>query len=228
LEFLREYLFKELLIKGNLNLKELSEVLNLNEKRLRDVIRPYSNFFEVRGSEVRIKDAVNLILALWKEGFRMDELLRYSNWRYFEELCCRLFSEASFHALRGLHFSYEGKRYEVDVVALRDPYVIVIDCKRWRRAMRSRVEVFANRHLERCKALAKELWHLKRLNALIGKWRTAKIVPILLTLLEESVKLVNGVAIVPLFKLRGFIKELPYLLEDLTVFESSRREGKLA
>jgi len=228
LNYLKVIVFKELLKRGSATLTELKKELGVDECLISGLLRDYGEHLEVSGDEVKVEEPVGLVMRLWREGASVLELLRALNWKGFEEFCGRLFREASYLPLNNLRFSHLGRRYEVDVIALKRPYLIAVDCKRWKRALRGMVVAFVEKHLERCRALSEALWSIRRLSAQLNGWEEAIVVPTLLTALEEEVKLIEGVPIVPLFKLKGFLNELgPALLDSLTSFRSRRREEPL-
>jgi hypothetical protein len=71
--------------------------------------------------------------------------------------------------------------------------------------------------VERTRALAKML-PAKALNIECVKWKKAKFVPMILSLIPSSFKFYDNVPVVPVLQLQDFLMQLPAQVEALTYF----------
>ncbi|ALL00857.1 hypothetical protein Pyrde_0807 [Pyrodictium delaneyi] len=166
---------------------------------------------ELDSDRACVVERIELALAAVRLGVPETVVARGLDWRMFEEYAARALSEAGFEARRGLRLHGRGG-LELDVLGLdrAGGLAVAIDCKHWspRISTPSRLRAAAAQHRARVEKLAA---HWRRLGLPGGKWR---IVPALLVLRESAPRLVEGVAVVPASRLRGFIEELYVLAEE--------------
>jgi hypothetical protein len=94
-----------------------------------------------------------------------------------------------------------GSRYEIDVLARKGKLVLAFDCKHYLR-IKSRKSVLrreARKHHARC----------VKFSEITGE----KVVPIILTFLDDSLLYLEGCIIVPLRALNDFLLQAAYYLE---------------
>ncbi|MCX8181978.1 MAG: restriction endonuclease [Candidatus Methanomethyliaceae archaeon] len=141
-------------------------------------------------------------------GEPFEGILKRSGWKDFEELTSAIMKEAGFLTFRNFRFSSRRKRYEIDVIALENPRIILVDCKRWelRRGKTSALKTSALRHLNRSLEFLGKVQEFKALNVI--NWKTVIVIPIIVTLYEEGIVEYEKVLIVPLFKMKSFLEGL--------------------
>ena len=179
-------------------------------KRAVDALIKASNkdSIELHNNCVIVKDGLELAMAAVRLGVSENVVARGLDWRMFEEYAARALAEAGYRVYRGLRVSGKGG-LELDVLGLGARVGVAIDCKHWepRYTVPSRLREAAKRHAERVMKLA-SFWD--RLRLPLGCW---KIIPALLVLREHVPRLLEGVVIVPVSRLRGFIEEVSVLAE---------------
>lgn len=161
---------------------------------------------------------VNLAFRAIMLGEDLEKTCRFLKWAEFEGVTAEALQVNGFKALRNFRFKYKGKRWELDVVGFREPLIVCLDCKHWRRRLNQAglikaVEVQA----ERTEAFAEALpnyWKRTGLN----KWKTALLVPLVLSLISGSLRVHNNVPIVAVLQLQDFINMLPFEAHLLTHF----------
>jgi len=142
---------------------------------------------------MKIEEIENLI----RSGKTVEEVLSFISWKEFEEKVEEIFRIHNFKTIRNFRFK-TAKRFEIDIIAEKRDLVFAVDCKQWNKGRYkiSALKKAAERNLERAKELQ---------NTLIG--RNKKVIPIIITLFDETIYEHNGVFIVPLFKLNSFLLE---------------------
>ncbi|MBC7113277.1 MAG: restriction endonuclease [Candidatus Methanomethyliales bacterium] len=137
----------------------------------------------------------------------MEEILRRAGWKDFEELTSDIMREAGFLTFRNFRFSSRRKRYEIDVIALENPRIILVDCKRWdlRPGKSSALRASASKHLRRSLEFLGKIQEFRSLN--ISNWKRVILIPIIVTLYDEGIVEYERVLIVPIFKMTSFLEE---------------------
>lgn len=141
-------------------------------------------------------------------GCPVELLAKELDWRDFEGLVAEIFSANGFRTFRNFRFSSNGRRYEVDVVALERPKAIVVDCKHWgmRPGKSSSLKNAATDQLRRAVELSKRIHEFPKMS--VYEWGSVDTTPILVTLYQEGITENGGVLVVPLFRLNSFLDEL--------------------
>lgn len=139
-----------------------------------------------------------------KSGKEIEEVLKKFGWKDFENLVADIFEENGFRVLRNYRFKTK-KRYEVDVVAIKPFVIFCVDCKKWKggRYKKSLIKSAAFKQEERVKEFSKIL----RSNPNFHFFR-GKVIPLIVTWLEEGIIKENDTLIIPLWKLNSFLINL--------------------
>jgi len=146
------------------------------------------------------------------------------DWREFEELTSRALEANHFSVTKHFVFKHSGHKYEIDLVGAKDPLLMCADCKHWSWGLgRTRIQKAAKRQFERMLSLADEMPGLAdRLG--IKAWRRAVILPTVITLSDTTRGLHEGIPIVPILRLRSFLKELNPLDHQLAAIVVNLRQ----
>lgn len=126
------------------------------------------------------------------------ESLSYAvKWQYFEKLVAWIFEQNDFSARQNVVMKLPGWKRQFDVIAEKDNIIFLVECKKWTMKQRaSALGVAGKKHLERC-----ELFALNYNET--GK----KIIPLIVTLVDDDVMESSGIPVVPILKLNSFLNE---------------------
>lgn len=204
-----------LLRKRRVTLGELERLLKISSEMLDDVLSGLPVSLE--GDEVVVVDAADLLLAFWKKGLDPVELALKAGWRDFERLCAKILDACGFETLLNVRLKAFGRIRELDVVALREPWLLAVDCKRWARRRESNLRVAARNHRSRCELLSREGAKMALLAAKVAKWREVRVIPVIVGVHEAIMRVFEGVPIVPLRKLPSFLNEFVSFEDELYV-----------
>jgi hypothetical protein len=154
----------------------------------------------------------------------IGRVCRELDWREFEELTSRALEANHFSVTKHLAFRHNGHRYEIDLVGAKEPLLLCADCKHWSWGLgSSRIQNAARRQFERMRYLADEMPGLAdRLG--INAWRRAVILPTVITLSDTTRGLHEGIPIVPILRLRSFLKELNPVDHQLATIVTNLRQ----
>ena len=202
-----------LLRDGGVNLEELAGEVKLSPERVVQLLESFP--VRVEGERVVVESKSDLLLEAWRRGVDPVEMALKAGWRDFERVCGGVFEKCGYRTLLNVRVRFQGKQFELDVVAMRKPWVLAADCKRWSRLRSSSLRSSAATQKERCRALASAL--NQSLRAEVKGWAEARVVPLVVNLHEGQVKVYEGVPVVPLSKLVPFLNEFELYADELFV-----------
>jgi len=168
----------------------------------------------VASSSQRVNLAFKAILL----GEDLEKTCRFMKWTEFEGVTAEALQVNGFKVLRNLRFKHKGKRWEMDVVGFREPLIVCVDCKHWRRRL-NQAGLFkaVEAQVERTKAFTDALPNYWKKTEL-SEWKTALLVPLVLSLISGSLRFHNNVPIVAILQLQDFLNILPFEAHLLTHF----------
>ena len=150
--------------------------------------------------ENKLKTAISAV----KSGVPIEEASRDVDWKDFEGLVAEVLESKNFEVVR--NFRMKKPTMEIDVVGIRLDTAVLIDCKHWKRMSNSALEGIVQKQVERVK-------HYVSITDEI------MAVPVIVTLYQESVKLINKVPIVPIMQFSSFIDEFYGNLDNIRIVE---------
>jgi len=154
-------------------------------------------------------------------GADMERVSSFLQWQEFETMAALALEQNRYEIIQNLRFKYNGRRWEIDVVGCAKSMILCIDCKHWHHALSlSALERIAVEQVKRTKALADSSPNpaFKSIN---GYFEGAKIVPIVLTLMDCRFKFYENVPIVPILQIQDFLNQLPEYIERIAHFTVS-------
>jgi Holliday junction resolvase-like predicted endonuclease len=139
-------------------------------------------------------------------------------WQEFEEITAIALKTNGYEVYNNVRFKHGSRRYEIDVVGCRKPSVVCIDCKRWQHVIApSALKEIVEEQAQRTHALADTLPNAK-LSLECTKWKKAKFIPVVLSLIPGAYKFYYEVPVVSVLQLQDFISQLPLYVETLKSF----------
>jgi Holliday junction resolvase-like predicted endonuclease len=163
-----------------------------------------------------------LLLAIEaiKQGADPQRTCRFLEWKEFENMAATAFEANGYAVKKNFHFKAKvtDKRWEIDLIACKQPRIVCADCKHWQRGWsRAAIEKVADAQVERTKALAESLPRFTDTFGL-NKWTNATLIPMVIALTTNALKIHNDTPIVPVLQMQNFINELPVQTILLTHF----------
>ena len=151
-----------------------------------------------------MKNKLKTALSAIKSGVPIEEASCDIDWKDFEGLVAEVLESKNFEVVR--NFRMKKPTMEIDVVGIRLDTAVLIDCKHWKRMSNSALEGIVQKQVERVK-------HYVSITDEI------MAVPVIVTLYQESVKLINKVPIVPIMQFSSFIDEFYGNLDNIRIVE---------
>lgn len=167
-------------------------VAKLGSARAAD--RAIASVAEELGVPATAPRGVSAALALTRLGVDLGPVARSLTWKEFEEYCALAISAAGYSVRTNVRLRKPTR--QIDIIAESPSLVLSVDCKHWGRgASAAGLEAAAEAQIERTEVCAG--------GTLTGLGRT--FLPVLLTMVDNQVKVVGGVPVVPLRALREFL-----------------------
>ena len=178
---------------------------------------------ELNGNNLTTTSSQRLELAIEaiKQGADPQRTCRFLEWKEFENITAAAFTANGYTIKENVHFkAADDKRWEIDLVACKQPQIVCADCKHWQHGWsRTAIEKTVDTQVERTKAFAKSL---QKFTDTLGpnEWASATLIPIVIALATNPLKIHNNTPIVPVLQLQSFISELPAQTILLTHFST--------
>ena len=134
----------------------------------------------------------------------IEEASRDVDWKDFEGLIAEILESKNFEVTR--NFRMKKPTMEIDVVGIHLGTAVLIDCKHWKRMTNSALENIVLKQIDRVKH------YVSITDGIMAA-------PVIVTLYQEGVKLVNKVPIVPIIQFSSFIDEFYGNLEKIRTVE---------
>ena len=127
-----------------------------------------------------MKNKLKNALSDIKSGVPIEEASRDVDWKDFEGLVAEILESKNFEVTR--NFRMKKPTMEIDVVGIHLDTAVLIDCKHWKRMSNSALEEIVQKQVER----------VKHYVSITDEIMAA---PVIVTLYQEGVKLINKVPI---------------------------------
>ena len=140
------------------------------------------------------------------KGKTLEEVLKGIDWREFENFVSEIFSKNEYFVKRNFRFK-TSRRYEIDLVASRKNLTFCVDCKNWSggRNKKSGIIFAVEKQYLRVQELRKFMKGNLIAKKLLAFEEKTRVLPLIVTFLQEDVLEENGVFVVPVWKLNSFL-----------------------
>ena len=198
------------------SINEISNNTNVLVALLNDffVMLKRENLIEYNDGYLRASEKQRMRLAVqavnW--GANPKSVCKHLGWDEFEDFVEFSLKAAGFKTLKHFRFKSEKRRYEIDVLALKQPFILSIDCKHWKRSwLRAATLKIVASQVDRTNSFCSSLsQHVIKLA--INTWNQITVVPMIVTLSDAPFKICEGTPVVPITSLQDFLNG-PYLYD---------------
>ncbi|MFX0199186.1 MAG: hypothetical protein ACFFCW_23940 [Candidatus Hodarchaeota archaeon] len=189
----------------------ISQIIS-NKKQAVDVVRKLKQFGISLsptldgGYRVTAETRLRLALLALRGAATVYEVSRYLDWREFETLISHVFEENDFITFQNYRFNIKTQRNEIDIVAIKTSLAIAADAKHYSTTGRGSIKQAVAAQKKRAERLAQHISEDSK--CLLTGEGVTEIIPIIITWLEERIRIHDAIAIVPIFKLNRFLNLL--------------------
>jgi len=140
------------------------------------------------------------------EGEQIEDIIQKIDWKEFEKLIAEILKKHNFNVHSNFRFKTD-RRFEVDVLAIRNKTSLLIDCKQWGRGRykKTGLKYSVEEQEERTKQLKNFLKNNPIAQAELKIKKTTKFIPLLVTWFEEELLEHENIFIVPVWKFNEFL-----------------------
>lgn len=161
--------------------------------------------------EQRLRIASKAIMI----GGDTETISRMLEWKEFEGFAAFVLESDGFDVRRNVRFKGATRRFEVDLVALKKPNVLCIDCKHWARSLStSALQQVVQKQVLRAGELIRSL-PFPGLKVSLASWSRLNAIPVVLSLLQGRVRFCEGVPLVSILQFHDFLMQLPAYVDTL-------------
>lgn len=213
----------------NINFSELTTETGMNLSEVRSCLQEFQGLGLIHSTENRILvspyQKVQLALLAMRHGLDIEDVSQLLDWREFENIAIEVLTHNGFCNLKHYRFKSKDQRHEIDVLSVKNPLILAIECKRWKHSWQNAViKRIVNRQIERVTALSRS-WQNKPKNprpSMIPWRKHLTILPLVLTLHQTPLKSYNKIPIIPIFYFQNFLSnELYTQLPNFRIYNIS-------
>ena len=224
---------KAILVKtqsGEATLDEVRESVNITSEAFDQTVEAMvkDGAITLDGDAVRLskEQRVRLAVGAVELGADFQTVSGSLGWLEFEELVAYVFEENGFAVQRRYRFQAEGRRWEMDVLASRYPYILCAECKHYTRGIgNSTARNIVETHLEKTEVFSRHLpGQAKKIG--VHRWRDAVVIPITLTLSPTKMRIYRRMPSVSVLALTSFLASFEGYLERIAHFKVELPEWK--
>ena len=176
-----------------------------------------SGLLRLSGSKIIVIPEQRLRIAIKAAdlGADVERICKYLSWEEFEDISTLAFEVNGWVVKKHFRFRLDDRRFEIDLLALKRPFIVCADCKRWRRGwMGAASRRAAEEQIERTRLLAENSLKIIDRLGIVG-WGRACFIPLIISLFPSTSTFHEGSPIVPIIQLRNFIQEMPAYIDQI-------------
>ena len=162
----------------------------------------------------RIKLAVHAL----ELGGDLKRVSQFLNWKEFENMTSIAFERNGYRVKRNFWFTTPERKWEIDVIGVKKPNVLCVDCKHRQRGVSpSSLKEIVKDQTDRTRALSESLLRYAE-DIGCSKWKTIKLTPAILSLTQPRFRFYQSVPIIGILQLQDFINQFPAYLSSIRHF----------
>jgi len=227
MNFERELVISILKLAKNYSISKqlLQKTVNISTELLEKLLRKYekSGFLYQRRGFIEAGEEQRMALAVYalKLGIDVEEICRFLDWSEFEQVAVLAFRTNGYVVLKNFRFKWASRKWEIDVLGLKQPIIACVDCKHWSRGWRRAAAIkTVEEQIERAKAFAESIESHVRQMPQILEWRKILVTPIVISLTPSPFKFHQNVPLVPILKLQNFLTKLLAHIHEIKTFQA--------
>lgn len=201
--------------------KTFLETNGLLEENTREAIKKASCAKLVQDTEGYIqisqKSRFKIVTKCLEKGIDVESVCKAAGWREFEDLAVMILGANGYVTKKHFRFRFNEKGYEVDVLALKSPWSLAVECKRWKRSLqpaaRKRVAEIHQKKISSLRKALPSLFNRYGLNI----FHDVKLIPTVLTLFETPLVIEHGIPFVPIRRFQSFIEQFEGYVGDFEI-----------
>lgn len=149
---------------------------------------------------------IMMAVELVKLASSIDSVCSYLSWQEFEQIVKYALIQNNYETFLHLRLNLGRRKSEIDIVGVRGKMVLCIDCKHWSYGGKmATLKKAVTLQISRTDILARNSQFIQ--DKLNRKLPDGILIPVIVTLREKSMQIIDGVPIVPIMKFHNFLNE---------------------
>jgi hypothetical protein len=176
-------------------------------------------------SGASLKPSVRFKLA-W-EAVRVgayERAMRALTWQEFENFSAECLVTSGFETQKGMIFSDSQRRWQIDLVGMKNQILLAIDCKHWESP--NYLSKFDKPVEHQKQSILPLILHLRKLGRLTV--REIWALPVIVTLFEPQEPMLDKVVLISVLQLPGFLDRITPLDSNLPFISDSEAESSIS
>ena len=124
--------------KTGIDIHQLARELNISSNIVNDVLREYESrgLVTIHHDELSATplQRLNLATLAINHGISIEQVAHNLEWQEFEDLAIRVLHHHSYSTKKHYRFKHHDRRFEIDIVGVKQPLILSIDCKHWKKS----------------------------------------------------------------------------------------------
>lgn len=140
------------------------------------------------------------------EGEQIEDIIQKIDWKDFEKLIAEILKKHDFNVYNNFRFKTD-RRFEIDVLAIKNDISLVIDCKQWGRGRHKKTGLKYSVKDQKERSLQVEKFFNENPvdQAKLDIQKNTKFIPLLVTWFEEELIKYENIFIIPVWKFNEFL-----------------------
>lgn len=189
------------------NVEVIAQATRATSRTVVRVLREATGLEIVSGESLAVSNRFKIAQEAMKLG-AVERTAKALTWQEFEDFCDDCFARAGFDTRKGVMFRDERRRWQVDLVAMKNGALLTADCKHWESP--NYTSKFAKAVNHQKASLAPLIQHLRARGVLTS--REVWALPMIITLYQPRKSIISDVILMSL-------GQLPDFLEHITPFD---------
>ena len=202
---------------NRVNVEEIASKARTTSRIVKQVIDNFS--VDITESHQTIAQETRMKMALQVARYGLSSTAKTLTWQEFENFAAECLRLAGFETTKGMIAHGLGRKWQIDLIGKKGTMMLAFDCKHWHSSYSpSRLENAARHQKEAIISMLQDVKCRK-------KFEDEKlwVLPLILTLLEPTARILENAVIVPLEKLSDFLNGITIYSPDLPFIESETR-----
>ena len=196
-----------------LSMSEIADRAKTTTEQVALVLGPLLQLEDPTGVQLTNSARFKLAFEAVRHG-GLQQVARALTWQEFEAFTEECLQTVGFDTQKGLIVKDDSRRWQIDVIAKKNPMILAIDCKHWESpGYESKLSNAAEHQKLALQAFIRQ----RAVRGEVGRERLLAL-PMILTLFEPRARIVGGVVVVSIEQLGDFLErvspfssELPFM-----------------
>ena len=211
--------------KQSVDLNLISKDTKLDKRNAKAILKKFNleGLISLDENSIEINNYSRIMLSI--KAIELGADIEYATsllcWQEFEGIAAIALERNNFSVKKNVRFTYAKKRNEIDLVGLKKPIVLCIDCKHWHREINpSSLKNIVTNQINRTKSLMDSLPTITT-KLECTTWENVTFIPAILSLIPIRNKFYDLVPIIPILQFQDFLNQFQSYITRIKYFKKT-------